>query len=189
MTACDAAEDGSLIPLKSLVERVRASKLHPDQQITVAAVYGVPAAHPGTDYRITQLRVGQQQQLEYDSSCASQLGDALLALRISRFVDTFGIAGTSEDLCVNDLAPVLKRIGQTIAHRLTSVCVPAPVGVCQVTAGQTPLAGCVAGGPRPCWTIDDELRCPASSSELTLEGAGALPAGTRVTAVCGGANR
>jgi hypothetical protein len=179
--SCDAAEDGPLYPVKELVARVRAAKTDPDRQLTVAAVYGMPAAHPTAEYVLRW--VSSPPTLSYDGGCQSQLGNTALAFRLPRFVEAFGKGGSSHDLCVDDLGPTAARIGQELAHRLTSACLPQAAADCQVTAG-APLPRCAEGVTGPCWRLDAEPRCPGSATKLAVQGAGALAAGTRVVARC-----
>jgi hypothetical protein len=105
-------------------------------------------------------------------------------LRLTAFVQAFGAAGTSHDLCVDDLAATARDVGRAIAHRLTSRCLSRPVSDCQVAAGDRPLPRCPDAPTAPCWRVEPQPRCLGSGNELTLAGASALPAGARVTARC-----
>ena len=179
LVTCQAAPDGPLIPVQTLVDRVRASKRDPDRQLTVAAMFGDPAAHPGADYRI----ISTQQGVDYYSNCDTRLGTSVMGLRLASFVRSFGPAGTSFDICTDDVTPTLRGMGRAIVRRLTSACLPEPVIDCEVMAGQ-PLPRC---GPRTegaCWELLPDQRCLGSGTLLAIEGAGTLPAGTRVTARC-----
>jgi hypothetical protein len=179
LVTCEPAKDGPLIPVQTLVDRVRASKRDPDRQLTVAAMFGDPAAHPGLDYRL----ISTQQGVDYYSNCDTSLGTSVMGLRLASFVQSFGPAGASFDICTEDVVPTLRGIGRAIARRLTSACLPEPVLACEVTAGQ-PLPRC---GPRTdaaCWELLPDPRCLGSGTLLTIVGAGTLPGGTRVTARC-----
>jgi hypothetical protein len=179
MNNCAAAEDGGLYPIRTLAERVRAAKPDPDRQITVLALYADASAHPQVEYRIIDSRDG----FVYGSSCGTQLGDSNFALRLPKFVEAFGAAGSHYDLCVDDLAPTAARMGAALARRLTSACLPQPADVCEVTAAGGPLPLCGTGDGRPCWRIAPQALC-ASGRQLLIEQAGALSAGTRVVARC-----
>jgi hypothetical protein len=179
MASCQAVEAGPLLSIRTLVDRVRASKRDPDRQVSVEAVFGSPAAHPEVAYRFARFPGG----LDYASTCASVLGEAALGLRLPAFVAGFGAGGHVHDICVDDLGPTATAIGKNLARRLTSACLPAPVASCAVTAGGS-LPACWEGGARPCWTLEDEPGCAASRTLLVIAGAGALPAGTRIVARC-----
>jgi hypothetical protein len=177
---CEAAEDGSLTPVKALVERVRASKVDPDRQITVAGIFGAPLAHPSATYRLSSGIQG----LEQDPLCQSSGGEAYPGLRLASFVAAFGSAGTAEDLCQNDLTDGFTHAGQVIAAHMTSACLPAPVAECQVNAGDLVLPACSDPGLVPCWRLEPDASCLDSRQQLRLEGAPRLPAGTRIEARC-----
>jgi hypothetical protein len=181
LSACRAADDGPLLPVASLVEAVRTRKIDPDRQITVAGIFGVPALRRQAQYRIARLAG----QLGFDTVCEGRLGSAALGLRLQRYIDSFGPAGLAEDICTDDLAPALARIGKTIAARMTLTCAPplldrdpAEPGIqadCQVVARaaggeETILLPCAPNGPRPCWRVDHEPRCSSSGQVLTVEG-------------------
>jgi hypothetical protein len=158
---------------------VRASKRAPERQLTVAAMFGVPSAHPEIDYRI----VPTMQGVDYAANCRTRLGESVMGLRLARFVEAFGPAGASFDICTDDVVPTLRGIGRAIARRLTSACLPQPVVDCEVTAGQ-PVPRCGPRAEAACWQLLPDPRCLGSGTLLTIEGAGTLPAGTRVTARC-----
>lgn len=178
LASCRAADDGPLLPVPALAERLRAVKADPARQLTVAAVYGVPAAHPGLEYRI----ISTTQGVDYNASCSTSLGESVMGLRMARFMEAFGIGGRSFDVCVEDMAPIAREIGRTIARRLTSACLPARVTDCQVSGGSSlPHCGSGAG---PCWYLRDEPGCGSAGQQLVVENAGTLPAGARITAQC-----
>jgi hypothetical protein len=183
MATCQPAEGGPLIPVQTLVDRLRASKRDPDRQLTVAAVFGMPAAHPEIDYRI----IPTMQGVDYGAVCSSVAGTAAMGLRVARFVQAFGVAGSSFDVCQDDFRPTIQGVGRAIVRRLTSACLPQPVTDCQVTADQ-PLPRCTHLIEPTCWDLAPDPRCPGSQTLLAIEGAGALPAGTRITARCQAAN-
>jgi hypothetical protein len=179
LSSCRAAPDGPLLPLGALADRWRASKRDPDRQLTVVGVFASPAAHPQVDYEIARSSVG----LTFASHCSSQLGDAAMALRLPAFVEAFGAAGTSFDFCRDDLGPTLSGIGRAIARRLTSACLPSPARNCQVTAGAS-LPACGDRIESACWRFEADPRCRGAATRLVIEGAGTLPAGTRISARC-----
>jgi len=179
LASCQAAEDGPLIPVATLVDRLRASKREPDRQLTVAAIFGVPSAHPEIEYR----NISTPQGVDYYANCDTRMGTSVMGLRMAKFVESFGPAGTSFDVCVDDLVPTVRGVGRAIARRLTSACLPEVVTDCQVMAEQ-PLPRCGPRVEQACWELRDDQRCPGSRSLLAIEGAGTLPAGARITARC-----
>jgi hypothetical protein len=180
MANCHPSDAGALLSLRALIDGVRASKADPDRQLSVEGVYGLPAAHPDVPFRFK--RYAQDQCLDYQSVCQATRGGAALGLRLAAFVAAFGWGGHSHDLCIDDYDRLLADIGQNLVHRLTSACAPALVSSCEVTAGG-PLEACRDGGPRPCWKLEDDAGC-VSRMALAIDGAGALAAGTRVSASC-----
>jgi hypothetical protein len=179
LSSCTAAEDGPLIPVRSLVEQVRMSKGEPDRQLTVVGIFGDPAAYPDARYRFYRSR---EPVLDMAPICQSSLGEAYPGLRIAAFVDAFGRGGFRESAC-GDFDSILARIGRNIARRLTSTCLAGPATTCEVTADR-PLPACGPTALRPCWTLEGDPRCPGSALQLAIEGAGILPAGTPITARC-----
>jgi hypothetical protein len=179
LSSCQAAEDGPLIPVRTLVDRLRASKRDPDRQLTVAAVFGVPAAHPELEYRL----ISTMQGVDYYTNCDTALGTSVMGLRLAKFVESFGAAGSSFDICHDDIAPTVAGVGRAIARRLTSACLPRPVRDCQVTAG-VPLPPCADRVESACWRVERDPRCPTSGTALVIDGTGTLAAGTRISARC-----
>jgi hypothetical protein len=180
---CEAAEDGPLVPIKALVERVRASKAEPDRQITVAGIFGDPSAYPTSAYVVSGEPYGPNGLLGQREICESANGWAEPGLRLASFIRAFGRAGTTGDIC-GDLLAELARAGQSIAADMTSTCAPQSVSSCQVTAGELALPACQEGGLYPCWRLEADAGCRSSRQRLRLVGAARLPAGITIEASC-----
>jgi hypothetical protein len=114
--SCQAAEDGRLIRVADVVGSLRALKPVPDQQIVVAGIFGWPTNAIGARYRYVNLP--RNGGIDYGPSCQSVNGEATGALRMKRFVDSFGPSGSFFSICDGDFSPAMQKIGQRLAGHL-----------------------------------------------------------------------
>jgi hypothetical protein len=114
---CQANEGGSLIKVSEIVASIRALKPVPDQQIVVAGIFGWPASGTGAHYRYVQNQ-REGGLIDYDAICNSGNGNATGALRLKRFIDSFGASGSFFSICEDDFSPALQTIAQRLAGRL-----------------------------------------------------------------------
>ncbi len=139
--------------------------------------------------------------------CQSANGQAAAGLRLKQFVESFGTAGSLFGICNDDFSPALQKLGATVADKIGSVCVSAPVvdavptdpGVqadCQVL-DRIPSGNAFAdeavppcsGGSRSahgaCWQLVADTLCDASGFKIVVDRGGnpAIP-GTEQVVRC-----
>jgi hypothetical protein len=117
-------------------------------------------------------------------------------VRLKQFADGFGARGLFTSVCDGDLSPALVRLGDGIVKQIGAACLTsAPVRVggvpdCRVTESAGSLGPdrsvprCVAGGPRPCWTLTENKGQCAAGVELKIERQTPALPGTVATALC-----
>jgi hypothetical protein len=111
-----------LLGAKQTADRLKALKSDPSQLI-VAAITGAPTPYT---VRWTPPLIGVDSSCgaascpwpEMTHACATDMGTADPAVRISRFVEQFGSNGQMLSICDASFAPALDRIAQQINARL-----------------------------------------------------------------------
>jgi len=210
---CTANDGGRLIPIKEIVESIRALKPRPEQQIIVSGIFGWPTTQdPNREYEYAKVRVlpdGSSvrdpagDSLDYMEICsAPRLGKATAALRVKQFVTAFN--GTFESICQDDFRPVMEKIGKRIAAVLSRTCVEAPVIFnanvpdCQVAyryddATQRsgfreealPWCDAPGSGTAPvCWRLEGDAQCTSSQYKIRVDRTDMPPKGTRLAVKC-----
>jgi hypothetical protein len=188
-----------LINVSEVVAQIKALKAGTDGGVTVSAIMGWDDG-PGASYRV---QAGSQ-GLDLGPICGTLAGGpwSMPAVRLKRFVDSFGAQGSWFSMCEPDLAPAIEKIGETIKPPVDGVCLPALArdtdrarpGLqpeCNVAASFPGPAGappstriipsCAAGAP-PCWEIGDAASCPGRF--LRVADPDRAAAGTVATASC-----
>jgi hypothetical protein len=202
---CRASDTGKLIPVQQIVDSIRALKARPDEQILVSGIFGWPTNPSDAVYRFVRPSVARG--IDYAPVCQSPSnGAAMAALRLKAFVEAFGPNGTFSSICQDDFRPTLRSIGEQLALRVGSICLPGPLvdaepapGVqpdCQVVervpmAGapsgfqETPVPVCAPGKSPPCWRPVQAADCRDSEHRLVFDRNGRAPSpGTMVAVRC-----
>lgn len=178
LSVCRGTDGGPLFPIPTLIARLLARKRGGEANLTIAGIFGKPAAHPDVPYQIERTPRG----LDYVSSCRSRLGTASLAPRLATFLEALGPSGLSEDICVDELTPALTRVGEGVVRRLTSQCVGGGRN-CWLHANNLRVPHCGEGAREPCWRFESTPFC---GSQVTVQSAGRFPAGTTFSLACNG---
>jgi hypothetical protein len=185
LTDCEPNEKGRLISVQAMVDSIRKVKHNPDQQILVSGIFGWPNNVTGAEYRYVKSRDG----IDYGSICQSANGDATAALRMKKFVDSFGENGAFFSICQDDFRPAMQKIGEKLAAKLGNPCISAPLvdikpaepGVqadCQVIDAEpgdngsttyTALPPCGASGAMPCWKLATDAKCGDSGFKIDVQ--------------------
>jgi hypothetical protein len=79
----------------------------------VAGIFGWPHNPVGARYRYLQ----QPEGIDYMPVCVSANGQATAALRLKKFVESFGNAGGFFSICDDDFSPAMQQIGSRLAGR------------------------------------------------------------------------
>jgi hypothetical protein len=111
LETCTTNDAGRLIKVSEVVDSIRALKPRPTEQIVVSGIFGWPTNSVGARYRYIQTPSG----LDYDSICTSTAGEATAALRMKKFVESFGNAGAFFSICQDDFSPAMQQIGARLA--------------------------------------------------------------------------
>jgi hypothetical protein len=189
LTTCEPNENGRLIKVQEIVDSIRLVKPRPDQQIVVSGIFGWPNNTTGAKYAYVKTRDG----VDYGPICQSNNGSATAALRIKKFVDSFGANGSFFSICQDDFRPALQKIGEKLASKLGNPCISAALvdtkpdpGLqpdCQVIDQEpadqggytyTPLPAC-GGGKTPCWKLAPDATCSDSGYKIAVDRGGVLP--------------
>ncbi len=203
-TACTPSESGRLIPVKRIVDAIRALKAEPDRQIIVAGIFGLHKNPETAIYQYAKRGGSGQGFLDYlpIPGCDTDATLAFAAIRMQAFVDAFG-TGNAFSICGGTFAPAIQKIGAKVAQIVGTPCVnarlvdvdPAKAGLqaeCEVTervpgSADVVLPPCSAGGGRiPCWDlIEDRTICTASGFKIgTNRGGKMAPQGATQTISC-----
>ncbi len=200
LTKCVATPNGGgrLLPVEAFSDFLFSLKPNFPQRIIVSAITGQPNNEMGARYAFSKTQIDNGPELlDVEPICNSTGGAAAPALRIKKFVDTFGMNGTMDSICSNDFRPALKRIGDLIAARLDPGCIkerlidtdPMAAGLqpeCTVvdrvinSATGVPkdevIPSCGAGVAPPCWRMQapgaDGNTCSAGESRVAVDRAG-----------------
>jgi hypothetical protein len=182
-----------LINVSELVDYVKAKKGGRPDRIIVSAIVGWPRgqgdqnatqAAEGHNYQVGMvMKTTPKPRVELDNIPICETpgtGRATAGVRFKGFIDGFGENGSMYSICQEDLGPSVKAIGETLAKRLATNCITAPLvdkdgnpgdntvkAECQVSDGipkadgtyqDTPLPEC--NGDRnsstnaPCWLLE-----------------------------------
>jgi hypothetical protein len=184
---CDSNENGRLIKVQDAVNSIRMVKPRPDQQIIVSGIFGWPNDLAGAQYRYFM----SGNDIEYAPICESDNGQATAALRMKKFVESFGTSGSFFPICQNDFRPAMKQIGEKLAAKLGNPCISAPLIDTKPEAGiqadcdvvdqipdgtsftNTRLPRCDLGSP-PCWRLAADTTCSESGYKIDVDRAGIL---------------
>jgi hypothetical protein len=181
---CDSNEKGRLISVQAMVDSIRKVKRNPDQQILVSGIFGWPNNATGAQYRYVKTPDG----IDYGAICQSANGSATGALRMKKFVDSFGENGAYFSICEDDFRPAMQKIGEKLAAKLGNPCISAPLvdikpaepGVqadCQVIDSE-PVAGAeptktalppCGSGAMPCWKLAADPKCVDSGFKIDVQ--------------------
>jgi len=114
LDGCVPAEDaGMLIPVSTIVSQLRALKPFPDQQVLVAAVAGPPAPYTVAWKNPSRADTGPWPVIGH--SCVATDGSiADPAVRITRWVESFGENGIHMSTCESNYGPSLDRMAQLL---------------------------------------------------------------------------
>jgi hypothetical protein len=114
LTNCTSAEDGVLVTVEGVSAYLKSLKSDPSQ-IFVAALAGSPA-HYTVAGKSFQLQNGVTEiQPTIQHSCSSATGDyADPAVRVAQLIRSFGPNGVFENICADDLAPVMTTIAKSM---------------------------------------------------------------------------
>lgn len=167
---CESNETDSthLIKVSDLVSSLRDLKPNPNM-LRVAVIAGEPSPYATRPDPQTASAIAPV------PSCTSSNGDAAPAVRLAKFVDSFGDGGLFESICRDDFAPAMQHIARKITEQIAP-CVEgrvydtdvAAAGIqpdCSVSengydelANPTPGVGvpsCAStGGAAPCWRLE-----------------------------------
>jgi hypothetical protein len=113
LTSCTTNDNGRLIPVDQVVTSIKLLKRNPAQQIVVSGIFGWSTA-PDAQYRYIATPDG----IDYGPICTSANGNATAAIRMKKFVESFGNAGAFFSICDGDFSPALQQIGSRLAGRL-----------------------------------------------------------------------
>ncbi|HEY0706055.1 MAG TPA: hypothetical protein VGG33_04625, partial [Polyangia bacterium] len=205
LDACQAANDGGLVPLEQLVADIKKVKRDPSL-IIAAGIFGWPEPGAVASSRY-EIRAGNNRSLY--RVCNSQNGDAAPGLRVKKFVESFPNNNVFS-ICQDDFNEVMRRIGEKIRITLGVPCVDAPLvdvnkqttkidpdcsvteerprsggGFDAVQLGQCDVPGTPASGP--CWRVLNDEACVASRGskiEIDRRGSGEPSEGTKQTIRC-----
>jgi hypothetical protein len=115
LATCTAAESTRLINVNEVVGSIRALKRVPDREIFVAGLFGWPNDATTARYRYADPRLTGG--LDYLPICNSTTnGEATAALRLKKFVESFGANGTFFTICQDDLSVPFRQIAQRLAR-------------------------------------------------------------------------
>jgi hypothetical protein len=175
---CAPSDKGRLLPIPALVEQIKAQKPGAEDKIIVSAIAGWPLPGQGANPKYAVGPVGETKpEQDILPICKSANGAAAPALRINKFVKSFGDRGQMYSICQDDFSPVLREIGKAIGKLLQPSCLEKPVadrdpapGVqpeCVVTERRkTPggtadrlLPACGPGVQAPCWKLVPDETC------------------------------
>lgn len=150
--ATDTSKPTDCNPLKSvrqLAEEIKALKSVPDGMIVVAGIFGLPPSGvdvPAAQYKIAPvpnpnvLDAAHPTVFDYWPVCyapdhlpenpdpatgfdpAAAAFGATGGLRLSAFVDEFGVNGLKFSICEQDFSRSMKQIGDTFAKRVQNLC-------------------------------------------------------------------
>jgi hypothetical protein len=198
---CKPAPVGRLIGVQEIVNSIRALKPRPDAQILVSAITGIADNEATAPYRYG-FETGSGREIDYLPICQGANGKATASLRIKEFVEAFGANGSLHSICANDFSPAMRQIGETLAAKLGTPCISAPVvdtrpepGVqadCQVVdripndrgVDVVNLASCRDAKP-PCWQLMADPTCTESGFKIAIDRGGQLPVpGTQEAVKC-----
>jgi hypothetical protein len=200
-----AADCSPLKSVKVMADELKGLKPFPDHQLLVAGIFGWPRTDDDiglATYRIdlvpnpssgdpAHLQVFDYWPVCNDSgnvppnaSFQSAWGwEATGGLRLAAFVDQFGSGGIKFSICERDFSSNMTTLGQALARRLGSSCLPAavsqyarctarlqiPDGLGGYTAQADPVPSCDADANAPlCYALTvDAAAC--SAGELKVE--------------------
>jgi hypothetical protein len=120
---CTSAEDGKLLRVRDVADRLLALKPGEPGKVLVAAISGPPGPYVVKPTTPT-LTDDPSQWPQVDHSC-TQMSDEYAdpAVRIKEFVDAFGGNGVFQSICGASFEPALQRIAEEIGRRLGTPCV------------------------------------------------------------------
>lgn len=196
---CVANPGGRLIPVDEISRFIFGLKGNFPERIIVSAITGIPGNENGAQYAFTKTKQPNSslELLDVEPVCNSAGGTAAPAIRIKKFVESFGENGTIDSICSNDFSPALKRIGELIAARLDPGCIAEPlIDVDDKTPGlqaectvvdRVPnnasggfkdevIPECGAGNATPCWRMqapgEGGNMCSAGQSRVQVDRGG-----------------
>lgn len=125
LASCAPRDDSPLVKVSELVQAVRAAKPRPNEQITVAGLFGWPVGWDGSPGKFTYqidkdptALPGAEGKWDLLPLCQTDnLGKSYTGLRMKAFVDAFGANGLVFPLCGGDVEAPLKQLGQRLASR------------------------------------------------------------------------
>ena len=202
--ATDTSGPTGCSPLKDihhLAQEIKALKANPDEQIAVAGIFGWPRT--GADTANAKYKIDlvpgprpedadnqQGQEWDYWPICydpdhepndpATFDADAWSwgaqgGLRISAFIDEFGVNGLKFSICERDFTGAMWMFGETIAKNLQNLCIDAKLmDVDPVTPGLQPDCRVVYGMPQTDSTTG-KVTYSESSQSLPMCPPGATP--------------
>jgi hypothetical protein len=205
---CAPNDDGRLLKVGELVDAVRAAKPRPDQQIVVAAIRGWADDEHSAVYQYGSTADGD---LDYLPIChggpAASPWSATAAIRVKKFVESFGNNGSLHSICADDFSPAMKQIGEKLAATLSTPCIESSLadtrpdpGVqpeCEVidrvpdpAGGYDDVAVPPCGGGQPtCWQLKPDPACARSGFRLEVRRAQPAPQGMQQVIKCLGCTR
>jgi hypothetical protein len=184
---------GTLIPVQTIVDSIKALKPGHEEKIVVAAIAGwpAPAAEPNATYSMVRSGQGQAQTVDLGRVCTDG-GGGTPGLRMKAFLNSFS-QNTVQTICQNDYTGALSAIGTLVGSVVSNPCISAPLvdvdtgrtGVqadCVVEEtmmgqGGTPLPQCGGANPaKPCWAIAPANNCAISGFQISIDRGGVMPA-------------
>jgi hypothetical protein len=185
LNSCQAADDGGLLQLSSLVGDIINIKQDPNL-IIAAGIFGWPL--PGTE-DTARYQIQGVPTLASRPVCASQgNGSAIAGIRVKKFVESFP-NNSIYSICQNDFREAVREIARRIRVTVGDPCVTAPLvdidaDAAGVQADCTVLESrpvgnnkyedfvipqCKGGENSPCWNLTAQQSCSASGYALEID--------------------
>ena len=196
-----------LINVSEFVDYIKKKKDGRPDRIIVSAIVGWPKDAATAQYKVGPVMKTTPPRTELDNVpiCMSANGTATAGVRLKHFVDAFGDNGSIYSICQDDYRDAITDIGNTLAKRLNSTCINAPLidtdpktpGLqpeCQVVDrtpkgmeySDVPLPPCTSG-KTPCWALEPDMnneKCGSGYHVVRTSGASPPPVGTLLGVRC-----
>ena len=202
LAECQAAPDGQLVGIRSMVDAVKAVKKGDENLIISAGIFGwpLPNEEAAARYRIASAGQGGFGERGMRPVCESNNGSATPAFRVQEFVKSFRNHSTFS-ICQDDFSEAMQKIGEKIKIILGSPCIDRPLvdtnaanpGIdpdCAVTEtrpgeAERFLPRCKDGQTEPCWQVIPDNTCAFSQHKIEIDRKGQpVTEGTKQTIKC-----